>query len=478
VLDYKLADYQPQTYVGLLAATITTEDVGLTNLHRAGATFTPDISGPGQEGRLRTAVKVDRSDFYAEIYLLDTATVILDNVRLLKGTGGVYRRDFENGIALVNPTPEALFVSQDPLRGPLGRTGIRRIRGAQDPSWNTGEVVTDGIVIPSGDGIILLADGIPAPALQPPQGLTGLAQGTNIQLTWHPSSDSTAGYAVRYGENNELTRWAAAGKIPFLYLTGLEPGAEYTFRVAAYDYLGKLSAFSDPIPVTTEGLPNSNRPSIFVGSERPTLVPGGYVTLNGSNLAETDASIPGPPYPGELSSTRVLVNGLAAPLVEISPSRVGFFVPWEIAGDQAIVRIQNTGGTSADRFFPVRPAMPLLWSWDGEQAIAIKEAGFELVTEADPAREGESILLIGAGLGLIEPPPTNGDVPRPGARTLVAPDVEIEGTIVEATAEIFNDLLGIYSIRFTVPTGLSTGTSSVRVLAEGVQSNAVRMPFE
>ncbi len=30
VLDYKLADYQPQTYVGLLAATITTGDVGLT----------------------------------------------------------------------------------------------------------------------------------------------------------------------------------------------------------------------------------------------------------------------------------------------------------------------------------------------------------------------------------------------------------------------------------------------------------------
>ncbi len=402
----------------------------------------------------------------------------MDNIRLLKGTGGVYRRDFENGIALVNPAPEALFVSQDQLGGPLGRAGIRRITGVQDPSWNTGQAVTDGIVIPSGDGIILLADPIPAPAPERPQGVAGFAQGTDIQLTWQTSGESIAGYAVHYGENDELTRWAAAGKIPFLSIPGLEPGTVYTFRVAAYDYLGNLSTFSDPIPVATEGLPDSNRPGIFVGSERPTLIPGGYATVNGSNLGSAEVSISSAPYPEELSGTRVLVNGLAAPLVEIAPSRVGFFVPWEIAGSQAIVRIQNAGGTSEDRHFPVSPATPLLWSWDGEQAIAIKEAEFELVTEYNPAREGETILLIGAGLGLIEPPPRNGELPRPGARTHVAPDVEVEDTVVEASAEIFNGLLGIYSIRFTVPVGTLSGARSVRIRMEGIESNTVRVPFE
>jgi len=77
----------------------------------------------------------------------------------------VWRRDFEKGIVLVNPTPEAMFVSLAQIQGPLRRTNLRRIKGNQVPAWNSGAAVTSqGITIPSGDGIVLLADQMPSAA--------------------------------------------------------------------------------------------------------------------------------------------------------------------------------------------------------------------------------------------------------------------------------------------------------------------------
>jgi len=60
---------------------------------------------------------------------------------------GVWRRDYDNGIALMNPTGSAQSVSLE--------TTYRRIKGTQDPNINNGGTLT-GLTLPSQDGIILL----------------------------------------------------------------------------------------------------------------------------------------------------------------------------------------------------------------------------------------------------------------------------------------------------------------------------------
>jgi hypothetical protein len=60
---------------------------------------------------------------------------------------GVYRRDFENGIALVNPTLQTRQVTVGP--------NLRRINGTQDPDINSGQSVSS-LTIPSKDGIVLV----------------------------------------------------------------------------------------------------------------------------------------------------------------------------------------------------------------------------------------------------------------------------------------------------------------------------------
>lgn len=71
----------------------------------------------------------------------------LDEVYLFKGTPNVFRRDFENGIVIVNASPVAQQVS-------LGGT-FQRIKGTQDPI-NNGGTVSGTITIGAYDAAILV----------------------------------------------------------------------------------------------------------------------------------------------------------------------------------------------------------------------------------------------------------------------------------------------------------------------------------
>jgi hypothetical protein len=59
---------------------------------------------------------------------------------------GVWRRDFQNGVVLVNPTILSRTVTIE--------SGLRRLAGTQDPSVNDGAVVSQVTLRPK-DGIVL-----------------------------------------------------------------------------------------------------------------------------------------------------------------------------------------------------------------------------------------------------------------------------------------------------------------------------------
>ncbi len=65
-------------------------------------------------------------------------------------SNGVWRRDFQYGTSLVNPTTSAQIVTIE--------AGYHRIIGSQDPTTNNGVSATGAITIPSRDGIILRRD--------------------------------------------------------------------------------------------------------------------------------------------------------------------------------------------------------------------------------------------------------------------------------------------------------------------------------
>jgi hypothetical protein len=85
------------------------------------------------------------------------AELWLDDVHFQAGASSLYRRDFQNGIVLVNP-------ASTPMTVPLGRP-FRRILGFRDPVTNDGTSITS-ITVPANDARFLIGlDTIPPAAV-------------------------------------------------------------------------------------------------------------------------------------------------------------------------------------------------------------------------------------------------------------------------------------------------------------------------
>ncbi len=78
-----------------------------------------------------------------------TGDVWLDDVHFQAGVTNLYRRDFQNGIVLVNPSGEV-------MTAPLDRD-YRKLLGTRDPATNDGSIVTQVTVNPS-DALFLIGD--------------------------------------------------------------------------------------------------------------------------------------------------------------------------------------------------------------------------------------------------------------------------------------------------------------------------------
>lgn len=63
---------------------------------------------------------------------------------------GVWRRDFEGGVVLLNPGDQTLSIELE--------SGLKRIAGKQDPVTNNGQAVSK-VLLPPRDGLILVKGG-------------------------------------------------------------------------------------------------------------------------------------------------------------------------------------------------------------------------------------------------------------------------------------------------------------------------------
>lgn len=90
---------------------------------------------------------------------LQTGDVWFDDVHFQQGATNLYRRDFENGIVLVNPSDQSLTV-------PLG-TPFRRLLGTVDPTANDGTTVSQVTVPPSDARFLLRTTVLPQDTIPP-----------------------------------------------------------------------------------------------------------------------------------------------------------------------------------------------------------------------------------------------------------------------------------------------------------------------
>jgi uncharacterized protein (TIGR03437 family) len=144
--DYRILE----TFDGALALT----------LPRAGVVRAPFVLA-GQSGSMNLPFTISATPWGIPFQLsVGGGKVAIDNVRIVQGGVGPWRRDFEYGFVLVNPLAQPHTFSAADLAGNLNRTGIRRINGKQAPDVNNGQPVTDSLTLGPSDAIILLSDPI------------------------------------------------------------------------------------------------------------------------------------------------------------------------------------------------------------------------------------------------------------------------------------------------------------------------------
>ena len=431
---------------------------------------------PGQRGTLRVSTKTTGPGASFQSYLLHNGSVALDNIRVVQGTGGIYRRDFERGIALVNPTNQSITLTQQQVAGPFNRSGIRRISGIQDPVVNDGSSVNSGITIPATDGIILLADEIVAAINFPPAVVNVGVQGTEAHLAWPSSIGTVAGYLVEYGiGTSDFTSFVMTGEqSPQAVLQNLEPGTDYRARVASYDFEGQLSAFRESGTFTTPGL-TITRPLI---TSNPLLAPGSFVTIFGSNLSASGGFISEAPFPSVLAGTQVLVNDVPAPIAAVQPHEITFVVPNELGGNEAILQVNVDGVDSPSIVVPVSEATPLIWTWDGVYAIAFHNEDYSPVTAENPARLGDAIIVLVSGTGKFEPLAPSGITPLPDSESYYEPQITIGGVSVGYANVIPAPWYGIGLAAFSIPETAGSGPQDLVLSIAGITANTAAIVLE
>ncbi len=214
-----------------------------------------------------------------------------------------------------------------------------------------------------------------------------------------------------------------------------------------------------------------------------TVTPGSLFAIGGSNLANTTASASTLPLPTTLGGTQVLINGVAAPLIFVSPSQVNGQIPWETPAGrtvsvQVIVNgvVSNTVSVSSAAFSPALFSLAF-----GQGAILIAGTGSVAAPAgafvgSRPVEIGESISIFAEGLGPVNDQPQNGAAPvGTSSTTLTTPEVTIGGVSAPVSfSGLAPGAAGLYQINARVPSNVFGGSAvPVVVTIGGASSNSV-----
>jgi hypothetical protein len=113
----------------------------------------------GSSGRYRVHTTVPpRARVAYQFDVNGPGALLIKNVRVRSGRAGLFRRDFQNGLVLVNASDERRELGLKEIAGALARSGVKRILGKLDRATNNGQPVTGPIILGPADAIVLIAD--------------------------------------------------------------------------------------------------------------------------------------------------------------------------------------------------------------------------------------------------------------------------------------------------------------------------------
>ena len=203
------------------------------------------------------------------------------------------------------------------------------------------------------------------------------------------------------------------------------------------------------------------------------LVPGSLITAFGQRFADVESvAAAGSPLPTTLGGASVLVNGIPAPLLLVSPLQVNLQVPWEIETGTAPITVVSKGLPSRTIQASVGRAAPTLFAVVHQDGAA--------VSVERPAKPGDTLLVYATGLGPVSGVTITGD--RAPSTPLLATSETATVKIGDLAAEVLFSglapgLVGVFQVNLVVPAGIAADPATLLTLTiAGQTSGAIALP--
>ncbi|MCC7487675.1 MAG: hypothetical protein IT529_22105, partial [Burkholderiales bacterium] len=217
-----------------------------------------------------------------------------------------------------------------------------------------------------------------------------------------------------------------------------------------------------------------------------TIAPGEIVSLFGTGLGPSDPAHTRLDERGavanELGGTRVLFDGVPAPLLYVSETQVNAVVPFGLNAAEARVELRHGGAVAGPSLLPVADAVPAVFTLDGSgigQAVVLNQDG-TLNSTANPAARGSVVTFWATGFGRMAPGMADGAV-APLALPLPAPQLTVRVAMRGAAAEVLyagampGAVAGAIQVNARVPSEINFGSSIPLLLTVGEHSSQLQV---
>ncbi|MEZ5355724.1 MAG: SBBP repeat-containing protein [Bryobacteraceae bacterium] len=238
-------------------------------------------------------------------------------------------------------------------------------------------------------------------------------------------------------------------------------------------FIVKLGAEAAP-PPPSETDPSISRIGNAASYEAGVLAPGEIVVIEGTRIGPDTLAEAG--LQTSFGATRVLFDGVAAPLIYVSAKQTSAIVPYAVARrTTSEVMVEYQGRRSASVRVPVVAAVPGLFSANASgrgQAAALNQDG-TFNGAGSPVAGGQAIVLFGTGEGQTDPDGVDGRIARtPLPKPLLPVGVVIDGSPAEVLyAGAAPGLVsGVIQVNARVPLGTPSGDRTVVLRVGGAAS--------
>lgn len=212
------------------------------------------------------------------------------------------------------------------------------------------------------------------------------------------------------------------------------------------------------------------------------VAPGSLITIFGRDLSVTNLASKEMPLPTALGESCLTVNGVAIPMLFVSPTQINAQLPFQTDGNVTLI-LRTPGGVSDNFNMIILPTAPSIFR-NGvvgtESAIptVVRVTNGQLVTLSNPVHRGDTLIIYLTGMGRTSPAVDAG-LPAPGdppVSVLISPEVSIGGIAMPVTfAGLSPGQIGVYQINVRVTDLAPTGLSQPLTITQGGGSTTLEV---